>query len=786
MNYIEIFIKIKIYLGALYLIVIFFLEFSCTPRNAHPPKFSDEIKTQKYAHKDLPANTISDIHFLMKKGYEKNNLHYDSIQFNVYHNAKLQDSIHIRSQPHNRVDIIIGKQNNIKSALYSYLDAIGFRFYGPENHWTFIPTLGNNNVVDTSYYSPFLLRQFNPTFSVGPRNDKSFENSRNLFSRWKDRLRVVNNLNLKSGHYGSMFNRKYKAQINSNPEWRGKDKDGIPRPWSNELKLCYSHPDVIALYKKDAASRLNEKIKKHSPPYYINMEPPDGGNFCECDYCPDSVSDQVYGLANNIASYLHQLDSNANVWLIAYNEHSPPPTFELEKNILIGIVPYAFQTNFSPTEFKEVWENKGVPLFLRDYLAIPLWNFDEPFWHNGKSSIEKIRHLKRNGYVGFNFESSASFLSVGWPMYLISKESWSNVGYEKELELFQSRMFPTSKLDLESLMDYFADAKNSSYYLGNLKQMIEVAKSNCSNESEIKRLNDFQLYFEYVVLRNEFKFNQGKTRQNARNKILNMVYSNSNTLNLHSWGIYRSMVGNISTTPFGEPLPVNKLTEKRTFTLRSSKPRIETYLPYNPNYKTQILDTLPIVSFNNDVTAMVYVTNDKDLKIKIRVRNVPSTRHGKGRVTISTMDGEEITNFNFEHQNTTWNNLEFKVPEGDKFYKIIFSNPAARMSVQGPNRPYSFIDPLDTGVLKSNLKLWTFMPEGYSPEIKFKYLTRQVKIVHEDGNIIDNFYVEEPMTYSLTDHGIISISTTKANYQLMGIPHLFSAQKEQLIKYELK
>lgn len=761
---------------------------TCTRSSQKVKNQSQEVDSTQL--KIIPTENLGkkmdDIYYLLQQGYDKANLPYDSIQFELIHDPALQDSIRIVTLANNSVKITVGKPGNKVVSLYSYLEILGYRFYGPEDHWTYIPVLDINKDIDTLIQSTFLLRQFNPTFSVGPRNNDNFAKARQLYSRWMDRLRNVNNLKLKAGHYGSEFNRRYKNQINQNPDWRSKDQNGDPHPWSNELKLCYTNLDVIELYKKDAKRRLLEMIRTQPPPYFVNMEPPDGGNFCQCEQCPDSVSDQVYGLANEIAIFLKKINPDANVWLIAYNEHSPPPSFELAGNILIGIVPYAFQNNYSPAEFTSIWENKVDKLFLRDYLAIPLWNFDEPSWQSGLTFLDRIKHLKNNGYIGYNFESTASFLAVGWPMYLISQEAWTDIDYEKELKLFQSRMFSTSGLDLESLIDYFADTKNSSYYLGNLKQLIETAKSNCSDEGELERINDFETYFDYIVLRNEYKQRSGEDKVKARNRILNFVYSNSNSLNLHTWGIYRSMVQNRSSTPFGKMLKVDQRKQPRNFTLRSSKPKISEFIPYKPTYKTEVLDTLPVVSFSNDVTALVYVSEESDLTIKVKVRNVPSTKYGNGIVSLLTMDGVELDNFRFEHQNNLWNHIEFEVPKGNQFYKLRFANPASRMSVQGPNRPFAFSDPLDTGVLPKNLQLWTYIPDGRAPEIIFKYLTRNVIIKKDDGRVVDKFFVEEPRKYELSVHGIISLTTTKASFQLLGVPHLFSPQKKQVIKFHLK
>lgn len=771
-----------IYRLLLILLVFYACQRKSIPTSKSMPNVTIDTSMAKPLDSEIPFDVLADVHHLLKLGVEKAGNYYDTLNFKVYLNPKMNNGIRVQTSGLDTVYLSIGHKSNKNVAFYSYLDLLGYKFYGPEDYWTYIPKVDRITSLDTLIESQFMFRQFRPTFSVGPKNNYSLERSIALYSRWTDRLRVVDNLQLVSGHYGSKFNRKYKEEITAHPEWRGKNDNGEIRQWSNSLKLCYSHPGVIELYKKDAKHRLEEMIKNQAPPYYINMEPPDGGGFCKCKECPDSVSDQVYTLVNIVADYLYTIDSNANVWIIAYNEHSPPPSFSLEKNVLVGLVPFGFQRNYSPTEFMKLWEKLEIPMFLRDYLAIPQWNFDEPFWQNGEKYLDRITHLKQNGYIGFNFETTSSFLSAGWPIYLVSKSAWEDINYQESLDLFQSQMFSTSQLELEVLIDYFTDARSSSYYYGNLERLIQSAIDKCTNQDELLRLKDFELYFKYMVLRSNYLNSTGTEKQDNRAHLLNFIFADSSKANLHSWGLYRSMVDNRSEEPFGKKIGVDEEPFVPKFILRSRKPRVSNFIAMEPTFHTEEIDTMPVIKFNNDPSGLVYIPDGKDLTIRIKVKNVPSTRHGGGRVSFYTLDGEEIENFTIDYENQGWNDILFTAPKGDSFYKLTFSNPAAWMSIQGPNRPFAFTEPLNTGVLPSPIKLWTLVPNQYHSDIEFKYLTRKVTI-EQEKNVIDKFFVREPEIYRLNVSGLISITTTKASFVILNIPHLFSPTESQVIKF---
>src|SRR5690606_25614759 len=156
--------------------------------------------------------------------------------------------------------------------------------------------------------------------------------------------------------------------------------------------------------------RLNKKKESSLPPYFMSLEPPDGDGFCQCANC-NSVSDQIYGLANEVAEFLYLKDTNAYITMYGYNAHAGVPTFQIHKNVIIGIVPYAFQSVGSPEAMMKEWESTGAKLYLRDYLAIPNWGSDKPTYDPKNNFLNKIQHLKEVEYIGYYFETTASFMA---------------------------------------------------------------------------------------------------------------------------------------------------------------------------------------------------------------------------------------------------------------------------------------------------------------------------------------------------------------------------------------
>src|SRR5690606_22968679 len=106
----------------------------------------------------VQASILSDLHHLLSIGYERSGIAYDSLQVQTYFDPNLKDSIRIQAQGRDSLYLTVGNYLNAKNAIYSYLDILGYRFYGPDDHWTYFPDLSYPQRVDTTVYSLFKMR----------------------------------------------------------------------------------------------------------------------------------------------------------------------------------------------------------------------------------------------------------------------------------------------------------------------------------------------------------------------------------------------------------------------------------------------------------------------------------------------------------------------------------------------------------------------------------------------------------------------------------------------------
>src|SRR5262249_28649004 len=141
----------------------------------------------------------------------------------------------------------------------------------------------------------------------------------------------------------------------------------------------------------------------------LSVDPADGGGDCECEYCKKlgSVSDRTFLLANEVAREFSKISSMAFVNLYAYNTHAAPPTFELEPNVIVQIIPYAFQDVGTPEQMIGLWKKKDKNLMIYDYYAIPDWHYEVPTPRKTSPDtlVKRIAYWKKQGIKGFLLES---------------------------------------------------------------------------------------------------------------------------------------------------------------------------------------------------------------------------------------------------------------------------------------------------------------------------------------------------------------------------------------------
>lgn len=764
-----------------FLFVIIIAITSCQRRSVPevtklPSMSSDSLITLN----DNEIKRLTDVQQLLRLSQENSGKIYDSVAFQIYFNSELGDSIKIQDFNNDTVYISIGNNKNRPIAIYSYLDILGYRFYGPEDHWTYIPKSGNKKIIDTTVISYFPYRILSPSYGVRRHNIPRLDTTGHLFSRWITRLRFGNLINIPAAHYGSTFNRKYRKEIQENPLWRGTDNNGDPKPWHINLKLCYTHPEVIDLYKRDAELRLKELKSNSHPPYVMSMEPPDGDGFCNCDNCNFPINEQIYRLANIVAKHISQLDSNAYVSLYGYNKHAKAPSFKLEENVIVGIVPYAFQSVGSPEAMMKEWESTGATLYLRDYLAIPDWSYDQPTYLPGGFFLNKINHIKNAGYLGYAFETTASFMSVGLQFYLLSQASWKKIDEQQEYQKFLDRLFPGIQEQVDLIFQALPSLNSRTY--GHAVEKLDKLVISAENHGDSKltsRLHDLKFYIEYLYLLDQF--NKQQSDQNTE-QLMDKILSSRGIRLLHPYGLYRSLQRKKKferSFKWTENVPVS-IPKLEEFELRVRRNHDPKYVALHPEfYVDSVLSFEPIPIRNTRGLLYVGAKNNGLVRFRARVKRLNSS--AGGIIIIRDESGNHIKDIIIPTDNK-WRDYEINLAP-NKFYKVQFRTPGAEMYFQGPNRPFVFTEPLYHKYLYKQVPYFFYVPDNVdNVKIEIPHKSNTVTIKVADKILIKR---NNPDSYVIDlenqNGNIIEVLMPRHGLKLLNIPHYLALHPDGVI-----
>jgi hypothetical protein len=439
-----------------------------------------------------------------------------------------------------RLLIVANHELGLSRAIYTYLDQLGFRWYLPGDEWSFIPRLTSIQINKVLAVSPaFEFRNFAGTGGILPI--KEIDPKGELEERWQSwrrRNRSGGEYTL-SGHYGETFNTVHQKILEQNPQWlalvNGK------RNWSVTAKWCISNAGFRAFFIADRAKELRQKLAAQptaSEKTVLTVDPADGGNHCECDNCRKlgSVSNRIYLLANETATALAKISPRAFVNLYAYNEHAAPPAFNIAPNVLVVIVPYAFQQIAKPQQFIALWKQRHNNLLVYDYYGIPDWHQDQPLTGTTwglDAWVKRVKSWQAAGLKGFLYETSYSTMCTGLGLYLSGRLGWNKTeNTEKELGGFYQQMFGGAALYITPFFQKLQNNFRGAADLPSLFQWVAQAVQGTTDPLVRKRLTVLQSYLNYLALFYKHKAASGD--ENLRRQLFRYVYGIYPQASIHS------------------------------------------------------------------------------------------------------------------------------------------------------------------------------------------------------------------------------------------------------------
>jgi len=440
---------------------------------------------------------------------------------------------------HERGLYVIGASElAVEHAVWDLLYRLGHRQFFPGEVWEVVPNVPTLEVaVDALELPDYYTRRIWFSYGGWKFNDAAH-------AEWRARNRAEGTFQLNTGHAYDGILREYKEVFDQHPEYLGL-VDGERK----STKFCIGNPRVRTLVVRYARDFFAERPEADS----VSIDPSDGGGWCECEACAavGSPSDRALLLANEISKVLEAEYPGKYVALYAYNYHSPPPSLRARPRVIVNAAT-AFLKGMSIDQVIDGWKAQGIQQFgIREYYSINTWDRDLP----GQARGAKLDYLQRTipsfherGARFMSAESSDNWGPNGLGYYLASRMLW-DVDEAKRLEElkadFYAKAFGPAREPMErfyTLLDGSQPPLLSSDLLARMYGCLDEAGKLAGDDERIRtRLDHLILYTRYVELFRTYSTAKGDTRQAAFERLIRHAYRMSDTMMIHSLGLYRDL-----------------------------------------------------------------------------------------------------------------------------------------------------------------------------------------------------------------------------------------------------
>lgn len=355
------------------------------------------------------------------------------------------EAFHIKCS---KKSIIINSSSTtgFKSALFYYLEKLGFYYYVPLPEWHIKPKrinffLNYEEFVIPSFYS----RDFFIGNGMGPESKAVDE-----FNYWKLMNNFAGSLKAETMHiYDDIIlrNKTKFLSISNCINGQVNEKDIIESPTFNLL-----NNDCVNLVIKDSKLRIEEKIKTFGKCDMISMEPSDGDGFINANKeiinKIGRASNQAFWLANKVAEYNQKEHPNTLYGILAYNNHMLPPSFPINKKIYVEVANGFNFTEYSTDAILQMYKSRVSHLSFYEYLDVYDWTHDLPGLSVSSSSFKVEKNLKMaysNGARYFNAESSSGLMTITFftamsaPLGIVLFSRLNNT-FESNISLMQKKV----------------------------------------------------------------------------------------------------------------------------------------------------------------------------------------------------------------------------------------------------------------------------------------------------------------------------------------------------------
>jgi len=319
----------------------------------------------------------------------------------------------------NRLRVIGATDLATSHAAFALLEELGCRWFFQAPEWEIVPSINTLRVNINRTARPAVLARRIWYGGGFFEHDPAGRPVRD-YAAWARHNRMAQSFTINCGHAWQAIIGQNKAVFDEHPEYlalAGGKRQGE--------QLCVSNPELRAIAVRWALDYL----KKHPAADMVSMETSDGGGQCECESCKKlgTVSDRAFGLANEVAAAVAKEYPGKMVGMLAYNEHSEPPAFELEPNVYVQLTAGFTRGKYTFDELLELWPKKCENMGFYEYFSVWPWDFDQ--LPGGRAN--DFAYIRRQiplyvaqGATSIDCESSGNWGLHGRGYYIAHKLMW--------------------------------------------------------------------------------------------------------------------------------------------------------------------------------------------------------------------------------------------------------------------------------------------------------------------------------------------------------------------------
>lgn len=428
-----------------------------------------------------------------------------------------REAFAIRSEPR-RLLLIGASELGASHAAFRFLETLGCRWFFPAQEWEVVPAQRNLTVgLDETDRPRILARRI--WYGYGVFNDRSHPRGGSAlkdYEAWARHNRMASSFRVQAGHAWQAIILANKQLFAEHPEYLA-----LVKGERRGEQLCVSNPAVRQLAIDHALAQLAKQADREM----VSMECSDGYGQCECDHCRKlgSVSDRVFGLANDVARVVAQKYPGKMVGVLAYSEHSEPPSFQLEPNVYVQLTAGFIRGRYTHDELLDLWPKKCKNLGFYEYFSVWPWDYDRLPGGNAANLTRTQKVIHRYlaaGATSFDAESGNNWGVHGRGYYIANQLLWkpdANVG--GLLTDFYEKAFGPAAPALRSYYDRLApdsDHLLSRGLVGDAFQDIDEATRLAKDRPDVQaRLDQLKHYLRYVQLRWQLDHEKDRARQEA-------------------------------------------------------------------------------------------------------------------------------------------------------------------------------------------------------------------------------------------------------------------------------